>query len=195
MLGAILFARAATSRITRRAGLFGILWGLVGAFVVGAQRVGPGRRPSAPVISPHASLVCAQRLASVLPLCFRSKEEAASESQGPGNAWIAAVYSHEGFWLDQKPLRCPSAHQAASPLPPTARCVRGRRRLLSAGDGFYKHRTKGCCRDENRCGAEILGQSNRLTFKNLAEGKRRSPCSESAETRKCLHARCSRQAA
>ena len=89
-----------------------------------------------------------------------------------------------GFWLDQKPLRCPSAHQAASSLLPTARCVRGRRRLLSAGDGFYKHRTKGCCRDENRCGAEILGQSNRLTFKNLAEGKRQSPCSESAETRK-----------
>ncbi len=30
MLGVILFARAATSRIIRRAGLFGILWGLVG---------------------------------------------------------------------------------------------------------------------------------------------------------------------
>ena len=69
-------------------------------------------------------------------------------------------------------------------MPPTARCVRGRRRLLSAGGGFYKHRTKGCCRDENRCGAEILGQSDRLTFKNLAEGKRRSLCSESAESRK-----------
>ena len=52
--------------------------------------------------------------------------------------------------------------------------MRGRRLLLSAGDGFYKHRTKGCCRDENHCGAEILGQSNRLTFKNLANVENRA---------------------